>query len=173
MDQLLGPLLRSEAELHLAVLLALMHLAPFDRIGLEGLESFGDIADLIGARGMRHEPVHVPFDEAVDDELKVRQRLGDAAGKPVAECRDQRCREHRSDQARKHKVRDHGHHGEGNEHAEQRGRDEGQHEFQAQSHGGLELREPGHKLRGASPFPVKTPSRKPPASTKKSQIASG
>lgn len=79
MDQLLGRLLRREPQLHLAVLLALVHLAPFDRIGLEGLERFGDIADLIGARGVRHLAVHVPFDEAANDELKVRQPARDGA----------------------------------------------------------------------------------------------
>ena len=40
---------------------------------------------------------------------------------------------HRRDQARKDEVRDHRHHGNRNEHAEHRGRDESERQFQCES----------------------------------------
>ena len=63
-DQFLGALLRSQPSLNLAVLLALVALAPANGIRLEGLERLGDVPHLVDARGVRHRTVHVPLDEA-------------------------------------------------------------------------------------------------------------
>jgi hypothetical protein len=70
MDDLLGPLLRGKPPLDLAVLLALVALAPPDGIGLESFESLGDVADLVSARGMRDDVVQVPLGEAQDDAVR-------------------------------------------------------------------------------------------------------
>src|SRR4029078_1085920 len=72
-DQLLGMLLRLEFRLYLAVLLALMTLAPFDGVSLKAPQRLGDPANFVGAASMRHLAIHVPFHEADDDASQVAQ----------------------------------------------------------------------------------------------------
>jgi hypothetical protein len=100
MDELLGPLLRGKPPLDLAVLLALVALAPPDGIGLEGFERLGDVADLVGARRMRDDAVHVPLGEAQDDAVEVGERLGDDAPEHIADARGERRGDDHGEQRR-------------------------------------------------------------------------
>ena len=85
-------LLRLEFRLYLAVLLALMTLAPFDGVSLKAAQRLGDPANFVGAAGMRHLAIHVPFHEADDDASKVAQAGSDPAAEHEAETAGDRSR---------------------------------------------------------------------------------
>jgi hypothetical protein len=133
MDQLFGALLRGEPALDLAVLLGFVALAPFDGVGLEGLQRLDDVADLVGAGGVRHHAVHVPFDEAQNDVVEVCERLRGRPAEDVAEHRRDAARDDHGKQRREQRGGHHGAEHEGDDHGHQRRGDEGERYSQAQN----------------------------------------
>ncbi|GFO82216.1 MAG: hypothetical protein A49_18430 [Methyloceanibacter sp.] len=122
--QLFGPLLGCEPALDLAVLFALMRLAPADGVGLERFERLGQSSDLIAPRHVRNVAGRIPLGQAQYDGPKAvqcaRKRPAVKITEPGREsgCHKQRQQDSATDPRHDHLKSDRHDHGGNGRHSE-------------------------------------------------------